>query len=66
MTGLCQHASLNVVLDGLMTIRSCPNCGASLVAPEASELVDGREIRHYWICDDCGAESCTTIDLLPQ
>lgn len=41
----------------------CNQCGDQLIAPVASEFVDGGEIRHYWECDSCGSTSCTSIDL---
>ena len=32
----------------------CAQCGAMLLAPEWSEYLDERHIRHLWSCDDCG------------
>ena len=32
----------------------CPQCGDWMVAPIASEFIEGGEIRHHWECDGCG------------
>lgn len=45
------------------TALRCAQCGDQLIAPVASEFVDGSEIRHYWECDSCGGTSCTSIDI---
>jgi len=45
------------------TALRCTDCGNQLIAPVASEFVDGGEIRHYWECDSCGTTSCTSIDI---
>jgi hypothetical protein len=34
-----------------------------LVAPIASEFVEGGEIRHHWECDVCGESSSTSVPL---
>jgi len=53
----------------LSTIRAfasptrCPLCGDWMVAPVASEFVEGGEIRHLWECDACGESTLTSIDL---
>lgn len=39
----------------------CPHCGEPMVAPAASEFVEGHGIHHHWFCDDCGRETHTTI-----
>jgi hypothetical protein len=39
----------------------CPHCGRCMVAPVASEFVEGGEIRHHWECDACGEPSRTRI-----
>lgn len=33
---------------------ACPQCGETLLAPEWSEHVSERCIRHYWTCESCG------------
>lgn len=32
----------------------CPQCSASLLAPDWSEYLNERCIRHTWSCDACG------------
>jgi hypothetical protein len=34
----------------------CAQCGDTLFAPEWSEYLDERHIRHLWSCDRCGYE----------
>ena len=34
----------------------CAQCGDTLFAPEWSEYLDDRRIRHLWSCDGCGYE----------
>ena len=34
----------------------CAQCGDALLAPEWSEYLDDRRIRHLWSCDACGYE----------
>ena len=34
----------------------CAQCGETLFAPEWSEYLDDRRIRHLWSCDACGYE----------
>jgi hypothetical protein len=34
-------------------IAPCAQCGDTLFAPEWSEYVDERRIRHLWTCDTC-------------
>src|SRR4029077_968361 len=34
----------------------CAQCGKTLFAPEWSEYLDDRHIRHLWSCDACGYE----------
>jgi uncharacterized protein with PIN domain len=41
----------------------CPQCGDWMVAPIASEFVEGGQIRHLWECDACGEPSLTSIEL---
>jgi hypothetical protein len=37
-------------------IVPCAQCGETLFAPEWSEYLDDRRIRHLWCCDACGYE----------
>lgn len=39
----------------------CPRCADPMIAPATSEFVEGRGIRHRWLCEACGAETSTTI-----
>ena len=41
----------------------CPQCHERMVAPELTEFVDSREIRHHWLCDACGSEFSTALSL---
>ena len=34
----------------------CAQCGETLFAPEWSEYLDDRHVRHLWCCDACGYE----------
>jgi hypothetical protein len=34
-------------------IAPCAQCGGMLFAPEWSEYIDDRRIRHLWSCDSC-------------
>jgi RNase P subunit RPR2 len=42
-------------------LHACPHCGEALLAPETSEFVGAREVRHTWACDDCGHDFRTAI-----
>ena len=37
-------------------VAPCAQCGDTLFAPEWSEYLDDRHIRHLWSCDHCGYE----------
>jgi ribosomal protein L37AE/L43A len=37
-------------------IVPCAQCGDTLFAPEWSEYLDERRVRHLWSCDSCGYE----------
>jgi ribosomal protein L37AE/L43A len=41
----------------------CAQCGDALVAPEWSEHVSERCVRHLWSCEACGYEFETSIYL---
>jgi uncharacterized protein with PIN domain len=47
----------------LMTFSNnvCPQCGTHLLAPDWSEYVDERRVRHTWSCDACCYEFETTV-----
>ena len=40
---------------------TCAKCGNALIAPEWSEFVDARRVRHLWECEACGYAFETTI-----
>jgi uncharacterized Zn finger protein len=42
-------------------MTECAQCGEHLFAPEWSEYVDDRRVRHLWQCEDCGYTFETTI-----
>ena len=39
----------------------CAQCGDMLLAPEWSESLDERRVRHLWSCDGCGYEFETEV-----
>lgn len=39
----------------------CAQCGQTLTAPEWSESLDERRIRHLWSCEGCGYEFETEV-----
>jgi hypothetical protein len=41
----------------------CAQCGDDLIAPEWSEHVSERYIRHLWSCEACGHEFETAVYL---
>jgi uncharacterized protein with PIN domain len=41
--------------------QRCPHCGDPLIAPEASEFIEGGTIQHFWSCDGCGQDSRTFV-----
>jgi len=53
--------------DVMETDRSqlfpCAQCGDTLIAPEWSEHVSERCVRHVWSCEACGYEVETSVYL---
>jgi hypothetical protein len=41
----------------------CAQCGDAIMAPEWSEHVSERCVRHFWSCDACGYEFETSVYL---
>ncbi len=41
--------------------NTCPQCQAWLLAPDWSEHLDERCVRHTWSCDACGYEFETAV-----
>jgi transcription elongation factor Elf1 len=35
-------------------VTQCAQCGDNILAPEWSEYLDDRRVRHLWACDSCG------------
>jgi len=52
------------MIRSLASPKRCPLCEDSMFAPIASEFVQGREIRHRWVCDACGESTLACIELL--
>jgi ribosomal protein L37AE/L43A len=42
-------------------VLPCAQCGETLFAPEWSEYVDDRRVRHLWECEDCGYQFETLV-----
>ena len=40
---------------------SCPRCGDSLLAAEASQFISEGRVRHFWTCDSCGSQFHTAV-----
>jgi hypothetical protein len=45
-------------------MTECAQCGEHLFAPEWSEYVDDRRVRHLWQCEDCGYTFETIISFV--
>ena len=41
--------------------NSCAQCAAKIVAPEWSEHVSDRCVRHLWACEACGYQFETSV-----
>jgi len=41
--------------------NDCPQCGGWLLAPDWSEYLDTRCVRHIWSCDACDYHFETTV-----
>ena len=52
-----------LVRVGSRSATSCPQCADTLVAPEWSEHVNERCVRHLWSCETCGYEFETVVYL---
>jgi hypothetical protein len=44
----------------------CAQCGASLIAPEWSECVNERHVRHVWFCTRCDYQFETSVYFVPD
>ncbi len=41
--------------------KSCPQCSAWLLAPDWSEYLSDRCVRHTWSCESCGYQFETSV-----
>jgi RNase P subunit RPR2 len=41
---------------------ACPECNASLIAPNGSRYVSNHEVYHFWSCEDCGHQTEMVVD----
>jgi len=41
--------------------NNCPQCSEALLAPEWSEYVNDRCVRHSWSCEACGYQFETAV-----
>jgi ribosomal protein L37AE/L43A len=41
--------------------NECAQCGAQIIAPEWSEYLSNRCVRHSWSCEQCGYQFERTI-----
>ena len=41
--------------------NNCPQCNEWLLAPDWSEYLNDRRVRHTWSCDACGYEFETDV-----
>ncbi len=57
-TEMTAHARLTTLSNNI-----CPQCSMRLFAPECSEHVNERCVRHAWTCDACGYEFETSVSL---
>lgn len=46
--------------------NNCPQCGGWLLAPEWSEYLSERCVRHVWACDACSYEFETSVYFAAQ
>ena len=44
----------------------CPRCRDLIIAATQSQHVNRNEIRHWWACEACGYEFCTTVRWMPS
>jgi ribosomal protein L37AE/L43A len=42
---------------------TCPECNDVVFVAAGSEYVTERHVRHLWVCDACGYEFQTSVDL---
>ena len=42
---------------------ACTNCGEAVIAPYWSQFVCQEQVRHFWICEACGHQFDTAVEL---
>jgi hypothetical protein len=42
---------------------ACTECDELVIAPELSEYLGSREVRHFWSCENCGHKLEMMVDL---
>lgn len=62
------HTNMSADRERLVAVNrnSCPQCGAWLLAPEWSEYLSERCVRHMWSCDACRYEFETSVYFASQ
>ena len=41
----------------------CPECNHEQFVPERSAFIDDGNVRHSWLCEVCGHDFCTTVEI---
>jgi len=59
------HTPLQVaaIVSRRLALTACPQCNDTMFAAVGSEYVTERHVRHFWICDACGYEFRTSVEL---
>jgi hypothetical protein len=59
------HAAMRVEATPVQRLAfpSCPECNSLLFAAAASTFISERNVRHAWVCEDCGHAFTTTVRL---
>jgi DNA-directed RNA polymerase subunit RPC12/RpoP len=42
---------------------NCPHCGSRLLVAEQSRFNLTGRVDNFWVCDDCGAQFATSIEV---
>ena len=58
--------SIMLTAAGFVATMACAKCGDALIAPEWSEFVSERHVRHFWRCTDCNVQFETSVYLPPD
>ena len=56
---IAKEPAMTTIKNATRTIYGidCVQCGDDLIAPEASECIGERHVRHFWHCTSCGSRS---------